>query len=135
MGGSCKDGKEFQMNTLILWLYLAELLDNLKEVGIFFTFVFGGLFAFFCACFFITEQGDEYKKMFKSYAKKMILPFILCGLLAIFCPTSKFIYMAIGLKTAEFSIEKISETDEIIKVRKLLNLKLDELLQKSQKAE
>lgn len=122
------------MNTLIFWLYIAEIVAVLKEALVFFTFILCGLGVSFYVCFFMTEQDDK-EPIFKSYAKKMILPFILCGLFAILCPTSKFVYMAIGLKTTEFGIEKIGETDEMIKARKLLNLKLDELLQKSQKAE
>ena len=63
--------------------------------------------------------------------KITIIPFILCILLSTFLPTSKFLYMVIGLKTAEIGIENMQGLEEFNKARKILNLKLDELLEEN----
>lgn len=118
------------MNLLILALYFANLTDKLSELSVIIM-----VFCIFLIIFFgvVYTQVDEnntenYKNMAIKVEKTLFIIFIISFILYIFLPNSKFIYMATGLKIAEFSVEKLTENAEFDKVRKLINLKLDELI-------
>lgn len=119
------------MNNLIFWLYIANIVDSVKNSIQWTIFFFILVFIILGMLCLLTELDERMKNIFNTYIKIAIIPFILCILLNIFCPTSKFLYMVIGLKTAEIGIENMQGLEEFNKARKILNLKLDELLEEN----
>lgn len=121
------------MNSLILALYFANLTDKLSELSVLIMICCIFLIIFFGIIYTQidenrTDDPENYKNMAIKVGKTSFIIFIISFILYVFLPNSKFIYMSIGLKTAEFSVEKLTENAEFDKVRKLINLKLDELI-------
>lgn len=121
------------MNLLILAFYFANLTDKLSELSVIIMICCIFLIIFFGIIYTqidenITDDPKNYKNMVIKAGKTSFIIFIISFILYVFLPNSKFVYMAVGLKTAEFSVEKLTENAEFDKVRKLINLKLDELI-------
>ena len=121
------------MNNLIFWLYIASIADTVKNTfsGLAISIAFA--FLLIAVVYLASEFSDIVKSVLYKYIKIMIIPFTLFLLLGLFFPSSKFSYMVIGLKTVEISIENMQGLEEFDKARKILNLKLDDILKDNDK--
>lgn len=120
------------MEKFFIFLYFADIVESLSCIftGIFIVgvliFSIGGIIYFTT----LGDYDDEFSEGLLSKAKKVLKWFIPFTLLAIFIPSSKTIYVYLGLKTTENVYNKLDKTGIPEKVLTIINSKLDEEIKK-----
>ena len=106
------------MNELGWWIYLASVFDGLKSM-----FIVSGLVGIplTMICFSAMIETYDVEEAWEK-VKKYFIGFILLVFASLFVPTQKTMYYILGAKITENTLE----TPEMIKLRKIINDKLEE---------
>ena len=120
------------INNFPMWIYLADVADSLDYIFSTATFMMpivctgAGIIASMMYC--DTYDGKFPTKAITKFVKwfAVIYLVVLIGVAAI--PSSKTIYMMLGAKMTT----EVIQTEELNKVKKIINLKLDEMIKESE---
>lgn len=113
------------MNSLSWWLYIIDVLDDIN-VFLFFAMFIGSAVTGFV--FFFSYSPDVETQIGEHIRKKLkyaLYGLLACIVLGIAIPSQKTMFLIIG---SELSGQVVT-TDELKKVRMVVNKKLDEYLQ------
>ena len=111
------------MNDLIFWFIAIDILDNIK-LGLSVSFIIVGLLSVFRGIYNFVER-PEYKYNLKN---PTILATILFTVM-LFIPSSKTLYIALGLSTGNKAFEQIAESKYAEQIKYILDYKLNEMVQ------
>lgn len=119
----------------ILWLlYFIETLGSVGTYIAIYVFVMSCLYIG-CGIMKTTSYQDESEKQFISFVFKQTKYFVLAIIFLIFVPSQNLLYIAVGYNVGKDVVENVSGTEEYKKVKEILNIKLDEILNESKNKE
>lgn len=106
---------------LALFVYLAEVSDSLNTLLFVATF-FGAIIYFFYSLYCIAERDEPPK-----FLATAIVGFVTSAVLCVIIPKKETMY----LMAAGYAAQAAATSDEAVKIRRLINTKLDELLKET----
>ena len=125
------------MNTIIVFLYLAEFIGKICNISLIGLILFA-LMIIAGFLFILLEKSTEYAADdeliigLSGKIKKLSIMFFVCLSVFILTPSKTFIYTALGLKVGEYSVSSLVDTEKFKKVSQIIDLKLDEVLKELQ---
>lgn len=121
------------MHTTILLLYLTQLMEHLRIILIIFANLMGILWLINFLMVTLGDKNDDFDKVVSSKSYK--ITFIVFTLLIIFIPANKFMYTITGLYVGTKLIEQPYTNSLLEKSYKILDKKLDEIINKDAQLE
>ena len=114
-------------------IYLANVFDVIQKLAFIFLIIGVSVFVVFLVIYLFEYFSTHYKdeivnSINKKYIKFVSIFFIVLSLIVVFVPKSETMYLMIGAYLGTQIVEKPEVSEKLSKVYKIIDLKLDEVL-------
>lgn len=125
------------MNTLIIGMYVAEMLDKWTKLAVSLMYIGSIITAILLIgkilIIDILQEAQQVAKQITTYIKVVAAVSLVAGLFYAIFPKKEVIYIAMGAKVGEYAITEIAKSTKLQKISEILDQKLDEILENYKK--